>query len=163
MEGEKERMEAGSLGRSGFQSCLCLCQPVGMAGGFICPSCRFLSCHTAGRSWQCWAEGLWWQKVQIHRGTSRRTCKACGFWVLSCRNFKTPIWGNSLVAPCFRLSASTAEITNSILGQGTKILHAAGSGQNIKIKIETKTLQCDYPWAFGFHPCIWITVCFFSS
>ena len=42
-------------------------------------------------------------------------------------------------------SASIAENTNSILGQGTKILHTVWSGQNIKIKIETKTLQCDYP------------------
>ena len=64
MEGEKERMEAGSLGRSGLQSYLCLWQPVTMAGGFICSSCHFLSCHTAGQSWQCWAEGLWWHKVQ---------------------------------------------------------------------------------------------------
>lgn len=69
MEGEKERMKAGSLGRSGFQSYLCLWQPVTMAGGFICSSCHFLSCHTAGQSWQCWAEGLWWHEVQT--GTER--------------------------------------------------------------------------------------------
>lgn len=44
-------MRLGAWAGLGFQNLLCLCQPVVLAGGFICLSCCPQLSHTAGRSW----------------------------------------------------------------------------------------------------------------